>query len=526
MDQTDVITLVRRGWWVLAALAVLGAATAFLTRERPEDATPRWQAKATISDSADAITSEQQIRLRRLGAEALRPPVIDEVATDVGLSTGAIRSSVVPTLNIKFGGVDLITERTTGDEARTLADALATAVVARERADAGTAKTERIATLYGQITAIDTQLGDVRNALDDGRDPSLLAERDRLQVSLTEAFGRLDEVQRAPSPADRLQVLPAFDAVDLTAGTSSTSPIGRTVGGALVGLVLGLVALVLVDRFDPKLRDRRAVERAVGTTVLTAIAPSRDGWPADGAPASDGYRTLRVALRDHEPGAPTHRDGRHPRTGSLRADGIIQTVLVTSPSSRDGRSTVAANLATALAEVGWAVVLVDAHHASPIQHSMAGLHPGPGMSDACADPQLDDPEQADLAPCLQATAVPGLLLMASGRPVTNPATLMAREPSVLRALRAWADYIVVDCPPVVGSNDALELSGAADAIVVVTRAGHTKRAPAARAAELLRLVGAPVFGAVLLGGTAVVEPTRRSPAPPAPLASPDPARAG
>jgi capsular exopolysaccharide synthesis family protein len=526
LAQTDIMTLMRRGWWVLVILTILGASIAYLTREEPASGPSRWRATSTVVSSGDVGTPEQQIRLRRLGAGAVRPPLLDEIADDVGLTPQELRASVIPTLNAKLGGIDFLVNRTASGEARVIADTVAGAVIAAEVAEGEAARNERIVALYTELVTIGRDLDAVRAELQTGNDDKqLTAERDRLVASQSEATQRLVDVQRSANPADDLEALPSLDPVDLSDPAGSASPVGRTVGGALVGLVLGAAALILVDRLDTKLRDRRHVEAAFGTQVLTAISSSRRGWPAGGAPSANGYRTLRVALRDHAPHPNRGLEGRHERTASIRADGFVQVVLVTSPSEGDGRSTVASNLAVALAEVGWQVVLADAHHANAMQHTAFQLERSPGLVEACLDDRLDHPEEADLAPCLQATSTSGLLLLAAGGPVDNPATLMGRAPSVLRALRAWADYVVVDCPPVLTANDALDLAAAADAVLLVARAGHTRRSAASRAAELLRLVGAPVFGSVLLGGTAVVEPAH----PMEPASAPptrDPLRTG
>jgi capsular exopolysaccharide synthesis family protein len=105
----------------------------------------------------------------------------------------------------------------------------------------------------------------------------------------------------------------------------------------------------------------------------------------------------------------------------------------------------------------------------------------------------------NLAPPLQATAIPNLSLVASGPLPPNPAELLAsaRFGRALDAIAAQADMVVLDSAPVTSVADATILAARVDGLLLVVDSGRTRRDPAKRAKEQLDRVGARVLGVVL-----------------------------
>lgn len=193
------------------------------------------------------------------------------------------------------------------------------------------------------------------------------------------------------------------------------------------------------------------------------------------APASEAYRTLRMNLQ----------------FASL--DHPLRTLLVTSPGPGEGKSTTLANLAVTMAQVERRVIVADCDLRRPYLHQMFGLGNDSGLTTM----MLDD--QALNAPPLQATAVKGLQLLASGPLPPRPADLLGsqRMEQVLKRLLNDADIVILDAPPVVAVTDAVVLSTKVDGVLLVVSAGETKREHARRAIERLRKVNARVLGVVL-----------------------------
>ena len=190
-------------------------------------------------------------------------------------------------------------------------------------------------------------------------------------------------------------------------------------------------------------------------------------------PAADRIRHLRMHLR------------------TLCAARNLKTLLITSPIARDGKSTLAMNLATALAHEGNRVLLVDADlHRSPLA-SILGLAPRPGGLADCLERGIDpfsvmrrlDPLGWYLLPAGQASGNATDLLQTSG------------YGSVVKSLSEHFDWILVDSPPVVALTDAVFLRQHSDGTLLVIRAGHT---PQQDVDEAVRHLGQQNIVAIVL----------------------------
>lgn len=192
------------------------------------------------------------------------------------------------------------------------------------------------------------------------------------------------------------------------------------------------------------------------------------------SPAAEAFRQLRTAIQHH-------RGERPPRT-----------ILVSSTGVDEGKTTAVANLAIALAQAGQRVVLVDCDLRRPSIHSLFGLAAAPGLSEA-----LQDASGKELP--LQAAQVPGLTILAAGAAPPNPSELLesSRMGEILSLLRSQADYVLCDSPPALPVTDAAVLAPQVDGVILVLKAGKTRREPAQRAKAIFDQVGANLLGVVL-----------------------------
>jgi capsular exopolysaccharide synthesis family protein len=203
-----------------------------------------------------------------------------------------------------------------------------------------------------------------------------------------------------------------------------------------------------------------------GTSPLIALRDPR-------APASEAYRTLRTNIQ----------------FSSL--DRPLQTLLVTSTAPDEGKSTTLANLAVTMAQAEQRVILVDCDLRRPTLHTLFGLSNDVGLTSMI----LSQEE----APPLQETGVPGLSLLASGPLPPRPADILGsrRMEAVIARLRAEADIVLFDTPPVVAVTDAAVLATKVDGVLLVFQAGKTSRDRARRARQMLEKVKANIIGVVL-----------------------------
>ncbi len=194
------------------------------------------------------------------------------------------------------------------------------------------------------------------------------------------------------------------------------------------------------------------------------------------AAASEAYRALRTNLMFYS------------------VDHPVTALAVTSPTPDEGASQVAANLAVTLAQGGHQTIIVDCDLRKPSQHTLWGLDNSRGLTHMLL-------EDAALAtPPLQATSVDGLRVLTSGPLPPNPADVIGsrRMDEIITALKTQADYVVFVVPPVLAATDAALLGLKVDGLLLVLRAGTSRRDHAARAKEELERVKVHLIGTVLV----------------------------
>lgn len=192
-------------------------------------------------------------------------------------------------------------------------------------------------------------------------------------------------------------------------------------------------------------------------------------------PSADRFRYLRMRLRDPW------------EAGKLR------TVLITSASPRDGKSTVALNLASSLCEHGGKrVLLIEADLHRPCLESLLGLENEHGLVECLETGENPMPFIRRLQPL-------GWCLLAAGGDCHNPRELLQSGAfsELLNKLAPHFDWILVDSPPVIPVMDALSVAREVDAILMVVRAGST---PRHAVEQSLSLLGRKKLLAVVLNG--------------------------
>ncbi len=193
------------------------------------------------------------------------------------------------------------------------------------------------------------------------------------------------------------------------------------------------------------------------------------------SPAAEAYRTLRTNLY----------------FSSL--DRALETLIVTSAAPGEGKSTILGNLAVTMAQGEKRTILVDADLRRPSLHKLFGVGNSLGLTTmAVEDSALADPP-------LATTGVENLWLLPSGPLPPNPAEMLGsrRMAEIIAALKARADIVLFDAPPVIAVTDAVVLGTQVDGVLLVINAGKTRREHALRAKELLERVKVRLVGAVL-----------------------------
>jgi succinoglycan biosynthesis transport protein ExoP len=261
--------------------------------------------------------------------------------------------------------------------------------------------------------------------------------------------------------------------------------IPTTIFEALVlGIVVGCLLAFLRDWLDQRLRSADEIKQVMQIPILGVVphivgarTPSQRGMQLHLDPMSDvaeAYRTIRTGVYFGTPG------------------GAAKTILVTSPAPGDGKTTLASNLAVAMAQAGNRIILVDADFRKPMQHKIFQLTKGIGISSVLAG-------NLTLEEAIQETVVPNLSVLPCGPIPANPSEILNSQSfaDVLDHLVEAYDHVIIDSPPVLPVTDARILAAGADATILAVRAEKSTRKASVYARDTLAAVGARLLGVVV-----------------------------
>jgi non-specific protein-tyrosine kinase len=174
-------------------------------------------------------------------------------------------------------------------------------------------------------------------------------------------------------------------------------------------------------------------------------------------------------------------------------DRALGSIVVSSPAVGGMDPSVAANLAVVMAQADQRVILVDADLRRPGLHDLFDVPQEPGVTTVMLS------HEAEIDIPLVETGVPGLSLLPSGSLPPNPADILGSNKMgmLLTRLKDQADVVVLQAPPVTVAVDASVLAAQTDGLLLVVRAGHTRRDRIEQAKELLQRFRARLLGAVM-----------------------------
>lgn len=297
---------------------------------------------------------------------------------------------------------------------------------------------------------------------------------------------RIEEIETPAGGGKPAMQLKLSEAAGLPSAPVSPKVPRNTLLGLLVGLLLGSAYAAARHQLDRKVRTSAQVEEMTGAPVVAAI-PQLDGSPKSrpalvvNAPkaqserfAAEAFRKLRTNL--------AFMDVDHPP----------RVIVVTSPQKGDGKSTVAANLATAVSMSGQPVHLIDGDLRRPRVAKTLGLDGTVGLTDVLAGrlPVAEAAQRVD--------GLDGLLVIPAGTRVPNPSEILASQAmrDLLRDL-ARDTMVIVDAPPLLPVTDGAILARIADGALIVVSTGKTIDSEVMAAMKNLEKVHARALGIIL-----------------------------
>jgi capsular exopolysaccharide synthesis family protein len=330
------------------------------------------------------------------------------------------------------------------------------------------------------------------------RATEIAAQLGRVFSKLVKA--RFGGSQTVAGPNGALAQLPLtatiFDPAHAAPGPVSPRPLRDAVIALALGLVLGLLAAFLREHFDRKLRTRDDVERAFGVPVIGQvpwIRPRRNGetavWSTSGG-ASEAVRALRANLQYLSVGRP------------------LRTILVTSASPGQGKTTMTANLAIAIARSGATTVALEGDLRRPaLAQALGRSRTGAGLTGVLVGAADVDDAVIDIPVRDESTAAEAgiVSLLPSGPLPPNPSELLASQEmrETLQHLSSLYDHVLVDSPPLLLVADALELARIVDGVVIVARRNRATTEEAKEVRALVERLGITLLGVIVTD----VEPT-------------------
>jgi polysaccharide biosynthesis transport protein len=269
----------------------------------------------------------------------------------------------------------------------------------------------------------------------------------------------------------------------------------------LVGLVGGIGMALLREYLDNTVKtpdDIETLARLPSLAVVPQLAGSNGSKRRGMLKGSENGHEKRIELvAQHLPKSQMSETFRALRTSILlsQAEHPPQVILVTSALPREGKTTVAANFAVTLAQLGDSTVLVDADLRKPGIGRLLNLGAGKyaGLSS-----YLAGVSSLDLV-SIPHPAIPNLVAIPTGPLPPNPADLLSshRLAEAIAELRTKFKFIVLDSPPIMAVTDAVILSVQADGVLLVVRSGETPKVAFTRTRDLLTTVKSRILGVVL-----------------------------
>ena len=269
----------------------------------------------------------------------------------------------------------------------------------------------------------------------------------------------------------------------------------------LFSTLLAVGAALLQDTLDTTLRDPKEASRFLGTDVIGTMPIDRSAAqlpravaqvpagaivakPSQGGKGKNYYRSTS----DFEEAVRTIRNT------ILLSDfeGRLRSLVVTSASPSEGKSTIAAHLAIANAARGKKTLLVDGDLRRPSIHAKFGLTPLEGLSSILTG------ELSWQNVVLPVEGKPNLSILPAGLGSHRAADLIGpRLATLLDEFAKEYDLVIMDSPPLLGFAECLQMATAADGVLIISRAGETKRRAVAEVISVLNRLRANIVGVVL-----------------------------
>ncbi len=272
--------------------------------------------------------------------------------------------------------------------------------------------------------------------------------------------------------------------------------------GVLFGLSIGVGIAFLLEILDDTIKTGDDIERLsltlLGTIPLVHTEQIIRRLRKQGKQFTDAdlHRVEAKMITRFSPKSPVSEAYRSLRTNIQFADidKPKRVILMTSTTSKEGKSTTAVNLAVTLAQTGSRVLLVDSDLRRPSIHNFFGFDKTYGLTNVLIG-------SLSLDEVIKVTEVEKLDVITAGDIPPNPAELVASEKmrKFIEDVRTRYDFVILDSPPAIAVTDAAILATRVDGTLLVVSSGTVNRKEVMRAVSLIKNVRSSILGVVLNG---------------------------
>ncbi len=490
IDLRKYISLFLQWWWLFILAALLAGAISFFISI---SLMPIYQSSTTVlvneapgnkvADYSSVLMSQQLTSTYSL--MMANDLVLRQVADQVGLTNPLedIKKWIKITTVHNSQLIQVVVETTDPDLSAKIANAIVTSFSAQLQEIQTRRFVQSKSTLQSQLAATEKQISDYATRAD--MEISTV-EKNLLEAKMTQYREIYTNLLLSYEQVRLAEAESVSSVVQVETAIPNLVPVKpkvmqNTILAALVGFLLAAGVIVALEALDDTVKNPEEIHRNFNLPILGVI-PWHD--IVEGKPISEA-----------EPRSPVTESFRALRTNINFAsvDSRLRRIVITSPTPKDGKTTISSNLAVVLAQCEKKVVIIDADMRRPQLHQRFGLTNRFGLSDLFVQPI------EKIADALQPASASRLAVITSGSLPPNPSELLTsdRMVSIIDKLMQGFDTILIDTPPILSVTDASALAQRVDGVILVVKPGTTKMDALRHSIKTLLGVKANILGVVL-----------------------------
>jgi len=505
-ETADYVGVLRRRWWIVLALTIVGVVAAFgylLVAPKAYTATASVAVVPTAADQSNVVagsrTNGATVNLDT-EAQVVQSTTVATLAAKMmhsPLTPWALAQQVNVTVPPNSSILDISCKASTPEGAATCANDFAKAYLQNRSTTATNYINQQLQKLQKKIsalnqaeTALHTKIGTLpANSPDKAADRAQMKTYQSQGAKLTQQYAATSALAAQTNGGSIISIA--------TPPGKPSSPKKTLIlgSGLIAGLLIGLIAAFLVDRRDKRIHDPTHVERLLDLPVLLELPPGTFG------------REVSIASPRSKTGQ-AFTDLAHGVAAALGEGNHV--VFVAGATPGPAGSVVAANLAVTLARTHSEVVLVCANMNSTVAPKLLGLSDGEGLAELIAG-------SATVRDVVQGPpGMPGLWVITPGADPSLAFYHLQHDTgrALTSQLRRDARYVIIEAQAADDGADTFALGEFADAAVVTIEVARTTQDEAADCVRRLRQLRTPVLGAAVLpalGRRIAVRPPRQGP---------------